>query len=587
MKLLAPLIAMLSAVGGDARTRAMVRLLVVSVLAVVVFSIGFHAIMAMEGRAFSWWSSVYWTLVTMSTLGFGDIVFESDLGRMYSVVVLLAGALLVLILLPFIFIQYVYMPWREAQRQARAPRGVPDDVRDHIIVTGLEPMVDALLQRAAMAGIPRVVLVEDVEAALALSDQGYPAMVGALDEPDTYRAARMEQAAMLLTAGRDTINTNVAFTAREVSDAGIVVGTADSPDSIDVLHLAGCDHVLHLGELLGSSFARRILAPRARSREISAFEDLIVAEAAASDTPLVGHTLAELDLRQQTGVTIVAIWERGELQMATPGLRVEEASVLVLVGRRDQLDAYDALFADQATDADAGGRHEGNGHVVVLGGGRVGRAAGRSLAEAGISATIVEREHARIRPEHDYVEGDAADREVLERAGIGQATAVIVTTHDDAMNIYLTIYCRRLRPDVEILGRVNLDRNLSTMHRAGADVVLSYASTGAAEAWNLLRKGSMLLLAEGLLMFRVPLPTVLASTPLADLDIPEQTGCRVVGIVTPDGRTTTTIDPTRPLPSSGELLLIGDEDAEKRFYETYLAEPRRRWWPRRAPRSDA
>ena len=34
----------------------------------------------MEGREFSWWTSVYWTLVTMSTLGFGDIVFTSDLG---------------------------------------------------------------------------------------------------------------------------------------------------------------------------------------------------------------------------------------------------------------------------------------------------------------------------------------------------------------------------------------------------------------------------------------------------------------------------------------------------------------------------
>jgi voltage-gated potassium channel len=431
------------------------------------------------------------------------------------------------------------------------------------------------LHRAEMAGIPCVLLVEDLDLAISLHDQGYPVMVGALDDPATYRAARLSQAALLVTARSDTANTNICFTAREVTDAGVIVATATSADSIDVLELAGCDHVLQLGELLGDAFARRILAPHARSREISGFEDLLIAEAAATGTPLVGLTLSELDLREQVGVSVVAIWERGLLQMARPGLRIEERSVLVLVGRRDQLDAYDALFVDAETEQ---GDEAPDGHVVILGGGRVGRAAARALREAGIDATIVERLPERIRDEGDYVEGDAADREVLERAGIDRATAVVVTTHDDAMNIYLTIYCRRLRPDVEILGRVNLDRNLSTMHRAGADFVLSYASTGAAEAWNLLREKSMLLLAEGLLVFRVPLSAELAGRSLTDLDIPERTGCSVVGLIGPEGRTTTGVDPTRPLPERGELLLIGDERAEERFYTRFVAEPDRPWW---------
>ena len=575
MRLFAPLSALFLRERGGNRARAMAGLLAVFVLAVLVFSLGFHAIMAYEGRDFSWWTSVYWTIVTMSTLGFGDIVFASDLGRMYSVIVLLTGSVLILILLPFTFIQFVYIPWREAQRRARAPRELPVDTTGHLVVTGLEPMEEALLHWAQMAGMPRVLLVEDLDLATSLHDQGYPVMVGALDDPETYRAARLPQAALLLTARSDTENTNISFTAREVTDAGVVVATATSADSVDVLQLAGCDHVLQLGELLGDSFARRTLAPYARSREISGFEDLLIAEAAAAGTPLVGLTLSELDLREQVGVSIVAIWERGLLRMARPGLRIEESSVLVLVGRRDQLDAYDALFADTEAEPDG---EDPNGHVVILGGGRVGRAAARALRDSGIDATIVERLPERIRDEGDYVEGDAADREVLERAGIDRATAVVVTTHDDAMNIYLTIYCRRLRPDVEILGRVNHDRNLSTMHRAGADFVLSYASTGAAEAWNLLREKSMLLLAEGLLVFRVPISAELAGRSLTELDIPEHTGCSVVGMIGPEGHTTTSVDPTRPLPERGELLLIGDELAEERFYGRFVAEPERPWW---------
>src|SRR3546814_5328556 len=68
----------------------------------------------------------------------------------------------------------------------------------------------------------------------------------------------------------------------------------------------------------------------------------------------------------------------------------------------------------------------------------------------------------------------------------------------------LTIYCRRLEPDIQIIARANLDRNVDTLHRAGADAVLSYASLGASAIWNALGPNDILVLAEGLVVFRLP-----------------------------------------------------------------------------------
>ena len=51
-------------------------------------------------------------------------------------------------------------------------------------------------------------------------------------------------------------------------------------------------------------------------------------------------------------------------------------------------------------------------------------------------------------------------------------------TGNDDTNIYLTIYCRKLHPDIQIISRANRERNVSTLHRAGADFVASYASMG-------------------------------------------------------------------------------------------------------------
>jgi voltage-gated potassium channel len=576
MKLAATMMAMLAAPLSGGKARSILRLGVVFLGAVFLFAAGFQLIMtAVEGREFTWWSAIYWTLVTMTTLGFGDIVFETDLGRMYSVLVLLTGALLILILLPFTFIQLVYLPWRAAVREARTPRSLPEDTEGHLLLTGRSPLERSLMRRAATVGMPYVLLVEDIEEAASLHDDGYPVLVGDLDDPATYRAARVDQAAMVVTARSDQANSNVAFTVREVTDRGIVVATAHSGDAVDILHLAGADCVLQLGELLGRMFAERILAPTARSSVISSFEDLVIAETSAAGTELVGCTLADLDLRDRFGISVVGLWDRGQLEPATPHLRIEETSILLLTGTREQLHAYDAAYAE-GEPLDVEEANGARGPVVVLGGGRVGRAVVRNLKAAGQPCRVVEKQADRVRhlDADEVVVGDAADLEVLRKAGIEHAPAVVVTTHDDDTNVFLTLYSRKLRPRAEILGRVEHERNITTMHRAGADFVLSYASMGAIEAWNALRDDSTLLLAEGLVVFRVPLPPPLAGRPLRSTDIPAATGCQIIGILE-DGRITTELSPDKPLRLGTDLLLVGDEEAEERFYERYVtAHPR-------------
>ena len=58
---------------------------------VATYSVLFHFLMLREGQQFSWITGVYWTLTVMSTLGFGDITFHTDLGRLFSILVLMSG----------------------------------------------------------------------------------------------------------------------------------------------------------------------------------------------------------------------------------------------------------------------------------------------------------------------------------------------------------------------------------------------------------------------------------------------------------------------------------------------------------------
>ena len=90
----------------------------------------FHVIkVRVEGEQHSWITGFYWTLVVMTTLGFGDITFTSDIGRLFSIVVLLSGVVLLLVMLPFMFISLFYAPWLEARVRMRAPREVPAETQ--------------------------------------------------------------------------------------------------------------------------------------------------------------------------------------------------------------------------------------------------------------------------------------------------------------------------------------------------------------------------------------------------------------------------------------------------------------------------
>jgi Trk K+ transport system NAD-binding subunit len=236
--------------------------------------------------------------------------------------------------------------------------------------------------------------------------------------------------------------------------------------------------------------------------------------------------------------------------------------VLVLAGTREALDRYNERYRDHgASDAP----------VVIIGGGRVGSATARALSERGLTYRIVEQDPALAAEFDSCVEGNAAELSVLQEAGIERAPAVIITTHDDDMNVYLTIYCRRLRPDIQIISRVALERNISTLHRAGADFVMSYASLGANTALNFLEHGQALMVAEGLDIFKIKVPPSLVGTPIAKSGIRRKTACTIIAMER-NGVTRVNPDPTRPLPADAEIIVIGSAESRSRFLAKYVSD---------------
>jgi voltage-gated potassium channel len=111
------------------------------------------------------------------------------------------------------------------------------------------------------------------------------------------------------------------------------------------------------------------------------------------------------------------------------------------------------------------------GHVIICGNGRVGRSATAYLTAAGHDVVVVDNDPARLEQSVrgvPYLCGDVTNDEVLRKAGIGRARALIAALDTDADTVYVTLSARAIRPDLVIVARARTTDSKAKLLLAGA-----------------------------------------------------------------------------------------------------------------------
>lgn len=542
---------------------ALLKYVAVLGAAIVLFSVLFHGIMVLEGQRHSWITGFYWTLTVMSTLGFGDITFKSDLGRVFSIVVLVSGIVMLLIVLPFTFIRFFYAPWLEAQVRLRAPRSCPADMRDHVIICRHDPIAVGLIPRLEEYAIPYFVIEPDPTVAASLHADGVSVVAGEPTAASTYQALGADRARLVFANLGDAANTNLTLAVRESAPHVPVLALADDDNSMDVLQLSGATEVLPLKRQLGEHLASRVTVGAPKAHRIGRFEDLVIAEFPIEHTTLAGRTIRDTRLRELTGLSIVAVWERGKLVPAGSDTVLSPHSVPVIVGTEEQINELDALFVIYSPNENP---------VLVIGGGKVGGAAARALRARDVQVTILDKDPALEKSlagaADRLVVGDAADLDVVTRAGIPDAPSVVLTTNDDATNIFLAVYCRRLNPQARIVSRITEEWNLEAIHRAGADFALSHSSLAAKSVLSAAQASELVVLGEGADLFVEAVPHELEGKALAQSGIGARTGLNVIALRSAGASITNPPAETK-LGRGTELVMLGTVAQHQKFVKLF------------------
>lgn len=315
-------------------------ILALSTLAVVVVggTVGYTII---EG--WNTLDALFMTVISLTTVGFGEVHPLSPAGKVFTLMVILGGVLLVALAVS-IGSKIVLEGQLENILGRRKVEKEISRLRDHYIVCGYGRMGKVISREFKKKPVPFVVIERDPEIIKTI-DPDVLAIPGNATEDEILRQAGIERARGLVSVvSSDADNVYITLTATGICPDLYVVVRAGDEGSEQKLLRAGASKVVSPYVIGGTGIANAILRPAVvdfielvtRREHLELQMEEIQIDAASS---LVGRTILDTGLRQQFGVIVVAVKKRNDHMDFNPPSEysVDAGDRLIVLGAGDKL----------------------------------------------------------------------------------------------------------------------------------------------------------------------------------------------------------------------------------------------------------
>lgn len=517
----------------------------------LVYAVLYQYLMAtIEGvdREFS--AALLVVVESLTTTGYGEdaTLWTTWQLRYFGGLMQLTGVAFIFLALP-VFLA----PWVEERIRQTAPTEV-DGLTNHVVIAGYTSRGQALIEELDSRGRPYVVLEPDRELANELyAETGLDVVHADPELTEDLQDAGLESALALVADAGDEVNASIALAAQDAEDVEVIT-FVEEPEMAVYHQYAGADEVLSPRQLIGKSLAKKVSAgitPRLNGA-IEIDEDFDIVELpvqAGSD--IVGRTVADSGVREETGADIVGAWFRGEfVSPPPPEAIIDDQTILVVAGRGDQLSQLKEVTLSERRRFEAG-------HVVVAGFGEVGSTVAEAIAER--ETVVVDQ---RELPGVDVV-GDITEEETLREAGIEDPSTVILAISDDTEAVFATLVLRELVPDVEVIARADATETVRKLYQAGADYVLALATVAGRMLVSTIFDEDVISFDQQVELVRIGCGR-LAGRTLAEADVRAETGVTVLAVER-DGDTITDLGPDFRIEEGDALVVAGTDEDMSRF----------------------
>ena len=288
--------------------------------------------------------ALYMAVITLSTVGFGEVSPLSSGGKLFTIVLILGAGWLAMYLLTGMA-DFLLSGEGRAYLQKRRLLRMLDKLSNHVIVCGYGRVGRHVALELAAQGLPFVVIDPSPEKIAQVGQSGFLALQGDGADESLLAQAGIERArGLLVAADSDAQNVFIVLSARSVRSDLLIVARAIDEQSESKLVKAGANRVILPYQFSGRRMVTMLIRP-----EVSKFLDEVAYGSGlelhmeqfqlSPDSPLVGQTLEQCRWRARFGVTVLACkLADGRINTSPQADTVLTAGMeMIVLGTREQL----------------------------------------------------------------------------------------------------------------------------------------------------------------------------------------------------------------------------------------------------------
>ncbi|AKR12214.1 potassium channel protein [Bacillus cereus BAG1X2-3] len=306
---------------------------------VILGTIGFMTI-----EEISLFQAFWMTMITVLTVGYGDAVPVTQVGKVFALLIIPVGVGIVTYAIGVVAAMIIEGNLFHAVRRKKMDKQIAQ-LQNHIIVCGCGRVGLQVVHELQEKKIPFVVVDKD-ESILEKEKLLY--IHGDATEDQVLHHAGISKAAGLVAiVANDAENVFITLTARGLNDAIKIVARAEKPETEEKLRRAGANKVINPSSMAGIHIAKGIANPLTVHyidtvlygiEQSFVIEEILVGK----DTILVGKSLLESDVRNQFDVTILAILRNGDIIHNPTGQeKLQEHDMIIVFGSVEKLRQFE------------------------------------------------------------------------------------------------------------------------------------------------------------------------------------------------------------------------------------------------------
>ncbi len=283
----------------------------------------------------------YMTVITITTVGFGETIELSHAGRWFTVIIIFMGAGMIMLTLGVLTQLAVEGTMLRARERKRVQKRI-NGLQGHYVVCGAGRIGHYVIGELKKRNVPLVILERDEQVFQQLLDDGMLALHGSAAEDDTLLKANLERAhGLVVTVSSDAEAVFIILTAREANPDLFIVARTIEEAHESKLRRAGADRVMSPYSLIGKRMANSMLHPAVIDMiDTVMFSDELDLSLEGlrvySSSPVAGQFLRDSRIRDKFGLMIIGIQKAHGNILFNPQASemIEPGDTLIVIGEK-------------------------------------------------------------------------------------------------------------------------------------------------------------------------------------------------------------------------------------------------------------